>query len=192
MKMKRGLFLAAACAGLMAFAAANAQQRATGAAIFNSLKVGQWVKFQGLPQADQSVSATKIKLVTGDFKGDDWQVFGPARSLNREKKEFMILGVRIKAVADAEYSTDAANAQLTGFDHLKAGMLIEVEGSFLKDGTFLATDIKDQTASTDAEDADEVEFFGKIEKLDAVKRQVTIMGVTFVINEATKLKSAVK
>lgn len=174
-------------------AAAQTQKRPSGAgAIISTFKVGQWLKIQGLPQADQSVSVGKIKLVTGDFKDTDWQVFGPARALDKEKKEFMILSLRIKAAEDAEYGTNALNVEVKSFADLKPGMLIEAEGTFLKDGTFLATDIKDETASTDAEDADEVEFFGKIEKIDTLKRTLTILGVTFHITDATKLKTALK
>ncbi len=193
MKNKFGNIMLALC--LLAVALAlplQAQPRATGAAIVNSLKVGQWVKFQGTPRPDQSVTATKIKLVTGDFKDDAWQAFGPARALDPQKKEFMLLSLRVKVADDAEFSTDAIDKEVKSFTDLRSGMLLEVEGTFLKDGTFLASDIKDQTASTDAEDANEVEFFGKIDKLDAVKRTVTMLGVTFYITDATKLKSAVK
>lgn len=178
---------------LMVIAPLHAQKRPSGGgATINMLKVGQWLKIQGLPQADQSVAVGKIKLVTGDFKDTDWQVFGPARSLDKEKKEFMILSLRIKASDDAEYSTDALDVEVKKFADLKSGMLLEAEGTFLKDGTFLATDIKDQTASTEAEDADEVEFFGKIDKIDTLKRTLTMLGVTFHITDATKLKTALK
>lgn len=193
MKNRFGIVMLAWC--MLAVATAfplHAQPRSTAASIVNSLKAGQWVKFQGTPRPDQSVTITKIKLVTGDFKDDDWQVFGPARALDPQKKEFMILTLRVKAAEDAEYGTDAIDKEVKSFTDLKAGMLVEVEGTFLKDGTFLASDIKDQTASTDAEDVDEVEFFGKIDKIDAVKRTVSMLGVTFYITDATKLKSAVR
>lgn len=176
----------------VSIAASQTQKRPSSGGIMNTLKVGQWLKIQGLPQADQSVAVGKIKLVTGDFKDTDWQVFGPARALDKQKKEFMILSLRIKAAEEAEYSTDAMDVEVKSFADLKPGMLLEAEGTYLKDGTFLATDIKDQTASTDAEDADEVEFFGKIEKIDTLKRTLTILGVTFHITDATKLKSALK
>jgi hypothetical protein len=170
----------------------HAQKPPSGGATINTLKVGQWLKIQGLPRPDQSVTTTKIKLVTGDFKNDDWQVFGPARALDNTKKEFMILSLRIKASEETEYTTEALDAEVKNFADLKSGMLVEVEGTFLKDGIFLATEVKDETASTDAEDAEEVEFFGKIDKIDTLKRTITMLGVTFHITDATKLKTALK
>ncbi|MEK7729029.1 MAG: DUF5666 domain-containing protein [candidate division KSB1 bacterium] len=192
MKSKFGNVFLALCIFALALPLQAQQRPTTGGAIVNALKVGQWVKFQGVPRPDQSVTLAKIKLVTGDFKDDDWQVFGPARALDAQKKEFMILFLRIKVSDTAEYSTDAIDKEVKNFADLRSGMLLEAEGTFLKDGIFLAADITDQTASTDAEDANEVEFFGKIEKIDAVKRTITMMGVTFHITDATKLKSAVK
>ncbi len=174
-------------------------QRVAGAAVLGSLKVGQWVKMQGVPQPDFSINTGKIKFVTGDFQDNDWEIFGPVRAIDRQKKEFMILNLKIKVAEATEFkgenagrSSNGAGSDFKSFEQLQAGMLVEVEGSFLKDGTFLADNVKDNTATTDPEDANEIECFGKIEKIDAAKRIVTMMGVTFKITEATKLKSAVK
>ncbi|NUO81409.1 hypothetical protein HUU05_15130, partial [candidate division KSB1 bacterium] len=97
--------------------------------VFKTLKPGQWVQIEGVPQRDMSVLATEVKILTGDFRDDDWEVFGAVRTLNRGLKEFEILSLKIKTNDETDYQVKDKNRQFTKFEDLKTGMLVEVEGS---------------------------------------------------------------
>lgn len=159
--------------------------------LFKTLKPGQWIQIEGVPQRDMSVQATEVKVLTGDFQEDDWEIFGAVRNVNRGTKDFEILSVKIKTGDDTDFQVKDKNRKFTKFEDLQAGMLVEIEGSFLKDGTFMAEEVQDETAKK-AEEANSVTFVGKTEKVDAVRRTITLMGVTFIVNDQTRVRSAIK
>ncbi len=159
--------------------------------LFKTLKPGQWIQLEGVPQRDLSVIATEVKFLTGDFQEDDWEVFGAAKAINRGLQEFEILSLKIKTKAETDYQVKDKTRQFTKFEDLKTGLLVEVEGSFLKDGTFMAEEIQDKTISKAAE-AGSITFVGKTEKVDPARRAITLMGVTFLMNDQTHVRSAIK
>jgi hypothetical protein len=71
---------------------------------------------------------------------------------------------------------------------------VEIEGTYLKDGTFLAKEVEDESQKV-AEDSgleNTLEAEGKIEKVDAAKSTFTIMGITVKITDKTKSRSVIR
>lgn len=186
-------FAAALLGGICALSVspAGAQQPGMKLDVFKTVKVGQWVQIEGVPQKDFTVMATEIKFLTGDFKEDDWEVFGAVRRVDKLKKEFEIMLLKVKPASDADFESSDPNTRFTSFDGLKPGMLVEVEGSYLKDGTFLADEVQDET-KTKADLAGEVKLIGKVEKFDQARQSITMMGITFHVIDKTQAKSAMK
>jgi hypothetical protein len=164
----------------------------TPAEILAALKPGQWVKAEGTVQKDFSVLCTEIKFLTGDFLDDDWSLTGVVRKVDHEKQEMEILLLPIKIQKDTEFENDAGTFK--SFAQVKAGMLLEIEGTYLKDGTFLANELEDESAklAEDSSLANTIEAEGKVEKIDAVRNTLTLMGITFKINDRTKSRSVIK
>ncbi len=168
---------------------AQVTMQKTAADLFKSLKVGQWVEMEGTVQADFSYTAKKVKLLTGDFQDDDWEVKGVVKAINAAKKQFTVFRLSVIVTAESEY--ESPDGKLNSFDDLKTGMLVECEGTYLKDGTFSAEEVQQETDFKPNE-LNEMRAVGKIEKLDPVKHTVTTLGLTYKIVDATKVLSAVK
>ncbi|MGH7496934.1 MAG: DUF5666 domain-containing protein [bacterium] len=160
--------------------------------VIGALKVGQWVKMEGVVQRDYSVLTKSIKVLTGDFLESDWSITAVARIVDYRQKELKLMRLPIKTQADTDYENKTGHLQ--GFTDLKEGMLMEVDGTYLKDGTFLAVEIEDVSVELveDPKLGGEVEAVGKIEKVDAATQVVMLMGIPFKIISETELKSAIK
>ena len=72
-------------------------------------------------------------------------------------------------------------------------MIVEVDGTYLNDRTFLAHDVDDES--------DEMRFprgekhlriLGKIEQTDPGRRRIQAMGTVFVITDKTQVKSMIR
>lgn len=164
----------------------------TPAEIMAALKPGQWVKVEGIVQKDFSVLSTQLQFMTGDFLDDDWSLTGVVRKVDPEKQEMEILRLPVKAQKDTEYENDAGTFK--SFAQVKTGMFLEIEGTYLKDGTFLAKELEDESEKL-AEDSsleNSVEAEGKIEKVDVDRKTLTLMGITFQISDKTKSRSVIK
>lgn len=160
--------------------------------VIAALKIGQWVKMEGIIQRDYSVLTTSIQVLTGDFLESDWSITAVARDVDYAQKNLKLMLLPIKTQQDTEYENKTGHLQ--GFTDLKAGMLMEVDGTYLKDGTFLAIEIEDVSAELVEEPKlrNEVEAVGKVEKIGQANHVVTVMGITFKVINETELKSAVK
>jgi len=187
--LMKAIVLAATLLATVNSSMAQVTVQKTVAELFKSLKVGQWVELEGTIQADFSYNAKKIKLLTGDFQDDDWEVKGVVKAVNPTKKQFTLFRLPVIVTAESEY--ESPDGTFTAFDDLETGMLVECEGTYLKDGTFSAEEIQRETDFKPNE-LSELRAVGKVEKLDPVKRTVTMMGATFKIGDATKVQSAVK
>jgi hypothetical protein len=164
----------------------------TPAEIMAALKPGQWVKVEGVVQKDFSVLSTQLQFMTGDFLDDDWSLTGVVRKVDPEKQEMEILRLPVKAQKDTEYENDAGTFK--SFAQVKTGMFLEIEGTYLKDGTFLAKELEDESEKL-AEDSsleNSVEAEGKVEKVDVSGKTLTLMGITFQISDKTKSRSVIK
>jgi hypothetical protein len=189
--MKTHLQFAAAFAGALCLCVSETSfaQTKTAADLFSVLKPGQWVKIEGAAQKDFTVIAKEVKLLTGDFQDDDCEIEAPVRAiLDKNKKQFQLLTIPVTMEDDAKYESE--DGSFMRFEQLKPGMYVEVEGAYLKDGSFLADEVQPEVA--DPDEAGGVVLVGKAEKVDATKRTITIMRVTFQIGEKTKVKSVIK
>jgi hypothetical protein len=165
------------------------------AEIVAALKVGQWVKMEGVVQKDFTVSTKDVEMLTGDFLEDDWSIQAVSRSIDPNKKEFKLLLMPIKTQENTEYKAKRSIVgTFNSFADLQNGMLVEVDGTYQKDGTFLALEIEDKSADLvdKPELKNEIEAVGKVEKIDKSRRTVTVMGVTFHIIDKTRLKAVIK
>jgi len=173
-------------------AAAQTKRKMAPAEVMAALKPGQWVKMEGIVQKDFSVMCMDIKTLTGDLLEDDWEITAVIRKVEREKQEIALLLLPIKIQPDTEF--EDKTGKLKGFADLNPGMLVEADGTYLKDGTFLPKEIENVSAELAGEPGlqNEVEIVGKVDKINADKRTMTVMGVTFHIIAETELKSALK
>jgi hypothetical protein len=181
------LLLAPATSGL-----AQPKVWMTPAEIMTALKPGQWVQFEGAIQKDYTIMCTQLKIMTGDFLDDDWSLVGVVRKVDQEKQEMEIMRIPIKVHKDTEYENEAGTFK--GFSQVKVGSYVEIEGTYLKDGTFLAKEVEDESQKV-AEDSgleNTLEAEGKIEKVDAAKSTFTIMGITVKITDKTKSRSVIR
>jgi hypothetical protein len=160
--------------------------------IFAALKPGQWVELEGTVRPNLSVLCTEIKLLTGDLLDDDWEITAAVRKVDKEKQELGILRLPIKIQLETEFDDEAGKVK--SLTDVKAGMLVQVEGTYLKDGTFLAKEIESESVKLAEEPhlKDEIEAVGRVENIDPTNRTITLMGITFQLSERTKGKSAIK
>ncbi len=193
--LKKAATLLAVCG--LAVTAAYAQPKPSSSAkvrqqvdIFATAKPGQWAEIKGPYQKDNTILATKVKFVSGNILEDDCEVSGKILSLDPRTNEIKLVRQwAVKCSKDAEFKDK--NGVAATFAALKPGMVVEAEGSYSKEGGFIAKEVEEDEIKEE-EEADEVSVFGKIEKVDASGKTIQIMGLTFVINEQTKSKAAIK
>ncbi len=195
--MKSRLYIFAALLLLTTASSVQAQIRmiTSPAEIVAALKVGQWVKMEGFIQKDFTVRTKDVEMLTGDFLDDAWSIQAVSRSIDPNKQEFKILLMPIKTQENTEYKAKRSIVgTFNSFANLQGGMLVEVDGTYQKDGTFLALEIEDKSADLvdKPELKDEIEAMGKVEKIDKARRTVTVMGVTFHIMDNTRLRAVIK
>jgi hypothetical protein len=73
-------------------------------------------------------------------------------------------------------------------------MLVKIEGTYMKDGIFLAKEVDNRTKKLKAEPEFDtmLEVVGKVEQVDEAKRMITVMGIQFHVTEETEGKSLIK
>ncbi|MDZ7266774.1 MAG: DUF5666 domain-containing protein [candidate division KSB1 bacterium] len=158
--------------------------------IFATAKMGQWIEIKGAPQKDNIFVATKVKFLTGDLLDDEWEVSGKILSIDAAKREIrLVRHWPIRCEKETEF--EDGNGNPISFEKLYVGMLVEAEGTFLKDGTFLAKEIEEEELK-EPEEANHISLLGKVEKVNPDSKAIQVMGTTFLINDQTKSKSAIK
>ncbi len=190
--MKARVYVFIALIAALSSAAAQIKMKKTPAEVMAALKPGQWVKMEGVIQKDFSVLCMDIKALTGDLLEDDWEITAVVRKIEKEKQELALLLLPVKIQPSTEF--EDKTGMVKEFADLKPGMLVEADGMYLKDGTFLPKEIENVSAELAGEPRlqNEAEIVGKVDKINVDKRTVTVMGVTFHIIAATELKSALK
>ena len=160
--------------------------------ILAALKLGQWVVLEGPVQRDLSVQCTKLKLLTGDLLDDDWKIIGTIRKVDKQKQAIEILRLPIKVPPEVEFKD--VDGKLKSFADVKFNMFVQAEGTYLKDGTLLAKQIKNEAAKLVVKPhlKDEIEARGKVEKIDPTNRTITLMGITFQLTDGTQGMSALR
>jgi hypothetical protein len=165
--------------------------------ILATIKPGQWAKLEGVVQKDFTALCKQVEILTGDFLDDEWEITAVVQQIDKEKKEFTLLRLPVKLHKDAEFEMAGKSdgkREFKSFDDLQVGMLVELEGTYLKDGTFLAKEIDDETSKVEREPElkGEVELMGRVDKVDVKQQTITVMGITFMLTEKTKGKSVIK
>ncbi len=187
----------AACALALATVESYAQQNPGAVAktrqqvdVFATAKPGQWAEFNGPYQKDNTILAMKVKFVSGTILEDDWEVSGKILSVDPQAQTLKLVRQwPIKCQKGAEFKDK--NGIAVSFANLKVGMTVEAEGTYQKEGGFLAKEIEEDEVKEE-EEADEISVFGKIEKVDAANKTIQALGITFVITDQTKSKAAIK
>jgi hypothetical protein len=193
----RGLPWLFACTAFVALetgvAYAQSGRAGTPAELMSALKVGQWVKIEGPAGNTPVVQCSEAKMLTGDFLDGDWQISGDVRRVDAAKGTFMIFTMPCK-LADSARFKSKANPGFKGLAQLKPGMYVNVEGTFLRDGTLLARQVADKADELveKPEHKGLVRLRGRIDKVNASAQSVTVMGITFQINSRTQAKSVIR
>jgi hypothetical protein len=193
---RRGGILSLAIASLLlvALAANHGHGGKNPAAVerLASLEVGQWVHIEGSVRADSAGRCDELRLLTGDLLDDDWALKGFVQAVDTLKREFTIGGVRAQASADTRFDSPKKNFRRLA--ELRAGLLVEIEGTWLKSGRFLAHEVDDETDELARTPwaRNRVMAVGRVERVDARKRLVTVMGLVFEVTERTRLRSVIE
>lgn len=186
--------LAAALVLALAPGAGRSQttKRPTASDHLATLKVGQWIQLDGTVKGDASAWCTELKQLAGDFLDDDWSIQGAVQAVDPGRQEFTIGGCHIQVSASTTY--EDPHHKIKGLHDLRPGMLLDVEGTFLRTGTLLAAEVDDESDELARRPhlKDVVEIVGRVEKVDAKLRLISVMGVQFEVTDKTKLRSAVQ
>lgn len=161
----------------------------TPAEILSKAKPGQWVELEGTVQTDLTVLALEIEFLTGDFMDDDWEFTAKVQAVTPAKSEFQVLSVPVKVTKDTEFGIG-----IMSLAEITPGMLIELDGTYLQDGVFLAKEIENKTEKLKKKPKMDtmVEASGKIGRVDEANRIITVMGIQFYITDKTESKSLIK
>jgi len=164
-------------------------KRWTPAEILDHAQPGQWVDIDATIEKDQTISVLEIEILSGDFMDDDWQLKAKVRSVNPPKNELHVLSLPVRVTKDTEFDEN-----LDSLADLKPDMFVKIEGTYTKDGIFLAKEIDDRSGRIKSHPQLEatVEAVGRVEQVDKVKHTLTVMGISFIITEATDGKSLIK
>jgi hypothetical protein len=178
---------------LVAPVVARTQPAQVGAAARHlaGLREGAWIQLQGVYVQGTTIACTEMRQLAGDYLDDDWALKGVVTSIHPGRQEFVIGTSRVRVRESTTY--DNPRGGFTRFADVRKGMLLEVEGAFLQGGVLLAAEVDDESDELTGRPKlkDQVEVVGKITRVDPRRRTITIMGLEFRINDATKLRSAI-
>jgi len=185
------------CAALVLWGAAAARAQSgragTPAELMSALKVGQWVKIEGPAANAAVVQCSEAKMLTGDFLDGDWQISSAVRRVDPAKGTFQVYTMNCKLAENGTFKSKV-NPGFKSLAQVKPGMYVNVEGTFLRDGTLLAQKVGDK--ADELEDKPDhkglVRLRGRIDKLDSTAKTVAVMGITFQVNSRTQAKSVIR
>ncbi len=162
------------------------------AAYVSGLKTGRWIQLEGVTRRLPTASCTHVGQLAGDFLDDDWSLRGTVSAIDPAKREFSIGACRVRATDNTNF--DNPRGVFRGFADLRAGMLVEVDGTYLQSRILLADEIDDESEELVHEPRlrTQIAVVGKIERLDARKRVVTVMGIEFHLTDKTRLRSVIE
>jgi hypothetical protein len=157
-----------------------------------TLKVGHWVRLDGPLQPDSIAFCEELRILAGDFLDDDWSLRGFVTAVDTSRREIVIGGVRIQATEDTGF--DSPKKSFRKFSDLRAGMLLEVEGAYLKNRRFLAREVDDESDEVPRTPwvRNRIRIVAKVERVDARRRLVTAMGFVFQLTDRTRIRSAIE
>jgi hypothetical protein len=180
---------------LLAAGAAWAQsgRAASPTELLGALKVGQWVKIQGPAGKAPVVQCSQAKMLTGDFLDSDWQITGDVSRVDAAKGTFSVFTVPCR-LADGCSFKSKNNPGFKGLAQVKPGMFLNVEGTYLRDGTLLAQKVADKADELEdkPDHKGQVRLRGRIDKVNPTAQSATVMGITFQVNSHTQAKSVIR
>jgi len=156
-----------------------------------SLKVGQWIQLLGELPRDRPGVCMEVEPLAGDFVDDDWDLTGRIVAVDRVKHTFTIFNVVVQVASSTHY--EGHKNSLSNFGDVRPGMIVEADGTYTRDG-FIAKEVDDESDELGGRSDKErrVQMTGRVERLDVAKRRITVMGMTFVWNEKTQIKSMIR
>ena len=174
-------------------ARAQSGRAGTPAELMSALKVGQWVKIEGPAGNTPVVQCSEAKMLTGDFLDGDWQISAGVRRVDAAKGTFTVFTMPCKLAEGCTFKSKN-NPGFKSIAQLKPGMYVNVEGTFLRDGTLLAQKVADKADELveKPEHKGLVRLRGRIDKVNSAAQSVTVMGITFQINSRTQAKSVIR
>jgi hypothetical protein len=190
-----GWSIGCAALALVVAGAAWAQTGGAGtpAELMAALTVGQWVKVEGPAGKTPTVQCSEAKMLTGDFRDGDWQITADVRGVDPAKGTFTLFTTRCK-LADGCTFKSKKSPGFKSLAQLKPGMYVNVEGTFLRDGTMLAQKVADKADELDEKPDHKglVRLRGRIDKVNTPGQSLTVMGITFQVTNHTQAKSVIR
>ncbi len=156
------------------------------------VKVGDWIQLEGTIQGNSPVACIEVRLLTGDFLDDDWSVQGTVRTIDPARREFVIAGLRVHVTENTTFENPSGTFR--GFSDLRPGILVEVEGTYLKNGRFLAAEVDDESDEIARAPAirNRIRVVGRAERVDIRKRLIAAVGTVFQLTEKTQVRSVIE
>jgi hypothetical protein len=154
---------------------------APGAAAFEDLQVDQGVDVVGRLVGRFTVRARKIEIQRGMSKKQE--ITGEIETIDAGARTLRLAGIKVVLSPDAVVEDDDENP--VEFPHLKSGQRIKAEG-FVGDGAVLRAE---EIEVKPAREEPEVGLEARVEKIDAARRTLTVMGFTVLVVPTTKIST---
>ena len=171
-------------------AVAQTERALTPAELMGALKVGQWVKLEGAMANAPVVQCSQARVLTEDMPDGNSQITANVRSVDLGKGTFVVYKTPCKVVQGCTFKSKT-QPSFIGLAQVKPGMFLNVEGTFMGDGTLLArrvTDKSDEVAQKPERKA-LVRLRGRVAQLNSGAKTMTVLGVTFQVGANTQAKS---
>lgn len=170
---------------------AKSARNARKADVLATLKTGQWIRIEGVLQKDRTLQCTEIKILTGDFLDDDWALTGQIDDVDVRNRRISIGPISVHVAEDA--AIEGLNGRIRNFASIRRGMIVEVDGTYLKDRTFLAMDVDDESDEISFRPGEQrLRVVGKVEAADPGRRRLHAMGLVFILSDETQMKSVIR
>ena len=172
--------------------AAQPSRPGTPAEMMRLLKVGQWIKLDGPAGRESTVQCSEAKMLAGDFFDGDWQITSDVRVVDPQRLTLVVFTLPARMGEEVEFK--GRSESFASLAQVKVGMFVNVEGTYLKDGTFLAKKVADKSDELvkKPDHRGHVLVRGRIDRVDPARHSVTVMGIPFVITSSTRVKSVIR
>ncbi len=159
--------------------------------VLTTLKIGQWIRIEGVLLKDRTVQCREIKILTGDFLDDDWAITGQIDEIDARSRRLTIGPVAIQVAEDAVI--EGQKGRVVELSEIRRGMIVEVDGTYLKNGTFIADDVDDESDEISYPAGEQhLRIVARVEATDSGHRRLHAMGMVFVLTDATQVKSVIR
>lgn len=159
--------------------------------VLTTLKTGQWIRIEGVLNKDHTVQCREIKILTGDFLDDDWAITGQIDEIDARTRRLTIGAMAIQVAEDAV--VEGQKGRIVPLSEIRRGMIVEVDGTYLKNRTFLAGDVDDESDEISYPAGEQhLRIVARVEATDPGRRRLHAMGMVFVLTDATQVKSVIR